>query len=323
MERVERFYKIDQMLRGRRFVTRATFLEELDVAPATFKRDLDYMRSRLFAPIVYGRDPDGYRLDLTQNESSRYQLPGLWFNDREAQALLVLESLLDQIQPGVLADHTTPLRPRLEKLLDKSIEDREQLRRRIRILTMGSRVVPTPSFSILAHAVLKRKRVHFNYGVRSRGELTKRTVSPQRLVHYRDNWYLDAWCHLRNGLRSFAVDAVEKPQLLDTRAKDVSDQALDRELAGSYGIYSGEPDKVAVLRFSALRSRWVCKETWHPKQELSYEADQRLVLKLPYHHHDELVMDILKYGPDVEVLEPSELRSEVANKAREIIALYR
>jgi len=46
-------------------------------------------------------------------------------------------------------------------------------------------------------------------------------VSPQRLVHYRDNWYLDAWCHLRGDLRSFAIDAIQEATTLPTKADDV------------------------------------------------------------------------------------------------------
>ena len=60
-------------------------------------------------------------------------------------------------------------------------------------------------------------------------------VSPQRLVHYRENWYLDTWCHLRNGLRSFALDGVRRLELVDTPAREVSLKALDEYLLDSYG----------------------------------------------------------------------------------------
>lgn len=323
MERVERFYLIDILLRAQAGgVARETLLTRLETSLSTFKRDLEYMRERLWAPIVWDSNTGKYKFDFSQAGADRYNLPGLWFSPREAHALLVLESMLQQIQPGALTEHTSPFRVRLERLLETSIDDREQLRRRIRILSMGGRAVDFAGFSLLAHAVLKRKQIHLKYEVRARGELTERTVSPQRLVHYRDNWYLDAWCHLRRGLRSFAVDAIQEPNLLDKKAKSVLDRTLDQELASSYGIYSGQPDNLAVLRFSVLRSRWVAKETWHPEQRAELATDGRLTLRLPYLHDEELIMDILKYGPEVEVLEPPALRAAVREKALQTIALY-
>ena len=49
MNRLERFYKIDQLLQEWTVVSRAAFLDGLEVSPATFKRDLDYMRDRIAA----------------------------------------------------------------------------------------------------------------------------------------------------------------------------------------------------------------------------------------------------------------------------------
>lgn len=322
MERTERFYKIDRLLRSERFVTRQKFMDELDVSRATFNRDIEYMRGRFFAPIVWDSAQNAYWLNVAADEAKRYQLPGLWFSEQEAFALLVLESLIRKIQPGVIDAHTNPLRERLEGLLDASIEDRDQLRKRIKILSMGSRTVPGDSFSMLAFAVLKRRRIRIEYQVRSRDQLTTREVSPQRLIHYRDNWYLDGWCHWRKDVRSFALDAIQSVELLGPKSKDVSDKVLDRELADSYGIYAGKADRIAVLQFSEERSRWVSREVWHPSQTAETGPDGRLTLRLPYHLDTELVMDILKYGPDVQVLEPPELRLAVAEKLRKTMELY-
>lgn len=52
------------------------------------------------------------------------------------------------------------------------------------------------------------------------------TISPQRLVHYRDNWYLDAWCHLRNDLRRFSVDAIQRVKVLRDKARNVAEAKL-------------------------------------------------------------------------------------------------
>ena len=56
MDRTERFYLIDRLLDEHGLVTRQQFLDALNVSPATFKRDLEYMRDRLHAPIAWNND---------------------------------------------------------------------------------------------------------------------------------------------------------------------------------------------------------------------------------------------------------------------------
>ena len=182
---------------------------------------------------------------------------------------------------------------------------------RIRVVASGSRRLDEASFRTVASGVLLRRRLKFRYRARSTGETTLRTVSPQRLTHYRDNWYLDAWDHERAALRSFAVDRIAAPQLLDEAASDRDEAELDQHLAGSYGIFSGAPKAWATLRFSAHSARWVADEHWHSQQQGSFLPDGRYELRVPYSNSRELLMDVLKYGPEAEVVAPLSLREEM------------
>jgi predicted DNA-binding transcriptional regulator YafY len=161
--------------------------------------------------------------------------------------------------------------------------------------------------------------LHYNRG---RDDSTDREVSPQRLVYYRGNWYLDAWCHLRNDVRSFAVDAMRKVSLSPTPIQEVETATLDAHLGAGYGIFSGVADKRAVLRFEPAAARWVSAERWHAKQEREFEPGGRLILTVPYSSEPELVMDILRYGPDVEVLAPESLRRAVRDRLRDNLTRY-
>src|SRR3954469_3921077 len=101
MDRLERFYKIDQLLKERKVVSFATFKGELGMSRASVKRDLEYMRSRFHAPIEYDREANGYRFGKPRS-GPRYELPGLWFNASEVLALLTTLRLLGEVQPGML-----------------------------------------------------------------------------------------------------------------------------------------------------------------------------------------------------------------------------
>jgi predicted DNA-binding transcriptional regulator YafY len=323
MERTERFYKIQQLLQSRRFVRTQDFLDELEVSRATFKRDLEYLRDRFRAPIVYDPEHEAYRFDDKVEDSAVWQLPGLWFTADELVALLTTDRLLADLAPGVLSELIGPFRKRIQALLAAGELSAEDVTRRIRVLAMGSRSIEPAHFRTLATALLSRRRVKIRHNRRQDGEVLEREVSPQRLVHYRDNWYLDAYCHKRQSLRTFAVDAIEQAIVLDKAAKDVADDSLDRHFASGYGIFAGADTEQAVLLFNPARARWVSRETWHPKQDGRLQLDGSYVLKFPYSREPELVMDILKYGADVEVLAPESLREVVAAQLSRATKLYR
>jgi len=322
VDRTERFYRIDHLIRERGIVPVKDFLRELEVSLATFKRDIEYMRSRYNAPIVWDRDQNGYRFEEAQKFAPKYELPGLWFNPREAQALLTMEHLLENLEPSLLGAHVEPLKARLSALLSTGDRSVEEVRRRIRVISFGARRHEPKHFQLVASAVLGRERLKITYWNRSKDEVTEREVSPQRLVHYRNNWYLDAWCHLRNDIRSFALDGMVSVIAVAGKVKDVPDAELDAVLAAGYGIFSGRKVQWAHLRFTPERARYVSLEEWHPKQRAKWEKDGSYVLEVPYSSEKELVMDILKMGSDVEVLGPAPLRATVAERARAAAKLY-
>ncbi len=322
MQKAERIYRIKARLGSGRCVTRASLLQELEVSDSTLKRDIADLRYKFNAPIDWVSDQLGWRLQnqgslAGQNRGTQFELPGLWFTADEAVALLTLHQLLTRLDPsGLLATHLEPLKQRLSQLMDEQTIQRSEFAKRIKVHTVASRQVDLPHFQVLASALLRRKRLFIVYHARGSDEPTEREVSPQRLVHYRDNWYLDTWCHVRKALRSFSVDAVKQAQTLNKAAIDISEHKLDRTLGAGYGIFAGSKVTQAKLRFSAERARWVAAETWHHKQRGRFDDQGRWLLELPFSNPTELVMDILRHVPEVEVLGPEGLKKLVEEKLR-------
>jgi len=320
MDRFDRIFELNRILRAARYpVSRRQLEGALECSRATVKRLIEEMRLYLNAPIVYDRRLKGYRYESAQGEM--YELPGLWFNASELQALLSVQQLLQDVQPGLLDSHLRPLRRKIDQLLSQRPGSGGELPKRIRLLRAAARPAG-PHFTLLAGSVAGRKRLRLGYYSRSRGQSTEREVSPQRLTHYRDNWYLDGWCHLRQALRTFALDAIETAVILRTAALEVDAQQLEQHYASAYGIFSGESDQIAVARFSPKQARWVATETWHPDQQCQWLADGRYELRIPYRHPGELIMDLLRYGPDVEVVEPAALRRAVKTRLQQTLEQY-
>src|SRR5258706_6182264 len=239
MDRTERFYKIDHLIRERGIVPVQDFLRELEVSLATFKRDIEYMRSRHHAPIEWDREAGGYRFVKPDSAAPVYELPGLWFSPREAQALLTMQHLLESLEPTLLGAHLAPLKSRLEVLLSTGERSADEVRRRIHVIAMGARKHEPKHFELVASAVLNRQRLKLSYWNRAKDEVTEREVSPQRLVHYRENWSLDAWCHLINDLRSFALDAMRAGGMGGGEGKGGPGKEMDEGAASGRGVFSG------------------------------------------------------------------------------------
>lgn len=321
MDSLQRIYKLHQIISSRRHPVSCQILQdELECSRATVKRIIREMRLYFNAPLEYDRSRNGYHYDTKGGQT--FELPGVWFNSAELHALLATQQLLEQVQPGLLDNHLKPIRERVEKLLVAGQHDRGEIAKRVRILRMTGRNVEPECFKTVAGALLQRQRLQIAYHGRGRNQTSSREISPQRLVHYRDNWYLDAWCHAKNALRSFAVERISKAKPLPQRCLDIAETELDAHFSGSYGIFSGAPKHTAVLRFTHERARWVADEQWHPGQQGQTLADGRYELRIPYSDPCELAMDILRHGAEVEVVEPGELRELVRSQLAQALMQY-
>ena len=324
MDRTERFYKIELLIRNRGRIGFEALRAELEVSRATLKRDLQYLRERLDAPIVYDRADNAYHFSNDGGaRGAAHELPGLWFSDKEILALLTMHQLIQGLEAeGVLGRHLQPLLDKLHGMLGADDAAAREILKRVNIVAAVRRPVNAAFFERIGNALLERRRLSMRYFTRGRDSEGERVVSPQRLTHYRNTWYLDAWCHRSDGLRRFALDAVRDVQALPMPAREVPLDLVRSRLDQGYGVFAGSRLKWATLRFSAEAARWVAAEQWHAQQQLRWQPDGSLQLRLPYADSTELSMDILRHGDQVQVLAPRELAEQVAERLRRAAARY-
>lgn len=319
MAQFDRVYQYKALFNRKRAVSKQVILDELEISEATFKRDLDKMRDFYNYDIVYDRFENVYKL---QNADQAYELPGLVFTQKELLALLTIQNMITELEPSLLGPKLQPLQERMADLLASEGLDSASLTKRVRAVHAGKRKLELKCFQSLAQATLERKKVKVQHYNRQRDETTERDISPQQLVHYRDNWYVDAWCHLRNKLQSFSVDAITNCDILEETAKEVSQKEIKVIMQSGYGIFGGEANHWAKLKFSAVRARWVQAEEWHPEQKGTVNKDGTYTLEFPYSDERELLGDILRYGADVEVLSPKSLRTNLQKAVEKTLQHY-
>jgi len=320
MAQFHRLYEYKALFKNKSLVKKNDILDQLEISEATFKRDLEKMRDFFNYNIVYDHFDNAYKLE---NASDAYELPGLMFSHKELLALMTIQNMISELEPGLLGPKLKPMQDRLEELLATEGIDSKSLTKRVRAVHAGKRRLELKSFQAIAQATFERKKINIDHYHRGRDETTNRDISPQQLVHYRDNWYVDAWCHKREALLNFSIDVITKCELLDAPAKDVSQKAIQEIMQSGYGIFGGQAKYWAKLKFSPMSARWVQAEQWHPEQKGTLSKDGTYLLEIPYSDDRELLSDILGYGADVEVLEPMLLRKRIKEMLGNTIDAYK
>lgn len=319
---LDRFIKILRLARRKTGATMSDLRRELEISLASVKRDIDFLRDRMGCPIEWDKQKRRYVVRDGLAEGGRFELPGLWFDASEVFGLLMMLQLVEGMQPGLLEEHLAPIKERLRSLLAAGGKSARRIESKVKLIHFAPRKVEPKHFRVVASALLDGRRLELRYWRRDKQERTQRVISPLQLVHYRENWVLDAWCHTRKELRSFALEAIEEVSVVPEPAVEVSKDEMRAHFQSGYGIFAGKATNRAVLKFTPERAQWVSLETWHPDQSSRRLNDGSYVLEVPYSNDQELVMDLLRYGPDVEVLEPPQLRQRVHDVLRAAARLY-
>jgi predicted DNA-binding transcriptional regulator YafY len=322
MDQTGRLYKIDQLLRQHKVISFAALQAELKVSRATLKRDLDDLRTRLKLPIEWSRAAGGYRLaSMGEPPTSPHELPGLWFSSVEIHALLTMQQLLAHLDTGGLIINPVPVADRLNALLTSDAPELQELRQRVRIVGLATDSATPRYFERIGLALVRRKRIAFACASSTTATL-EWEVSPQRLVHYRGSWHLEAWCHPQAELRSFAVDAITDARALPSSAIEVDEDKLDAQFGPQYGVYANGRVRWARLQFSRAKACSVANVQWHPLQQGKQQNDGTYLLRVPYMDPRELMEKILQYGAQCEVLGPASLRQALTDEVALMAIAY-
>jgi predicted DNA-binding transcriptional regulator YafY len=316
MKKQDRIYLLDQMLKSAKFpVSIEQVKERLECSTATVYRIIADLRDGYGAPIETHEESAG----IYYLKKNSFELPGLRLQSDEIEALLMASHLLEDIQKGLLKKPLSRLLENISTLLkEHGIKDK----RNVQIIYALFRKADNQIFSQVFNALQDSKKIAIDYEARSTNESSQRVVSPLKLTNYKNAWYLDSWCHMREGIRSFALEQIVHCQALGEDAIKISKDQLKQHFSGSYGIFSGEAKHIARLKISTKISQWVAKEQWHSEQKLSHLRDGSLFLEVPYNNDTELVMDILRYGENITVLSPESLKNKVVEVIKKMRGNY-
>lgn len=327
---------IDRLLTEKEYVTFAELLEVLKVSPPTLKRDLSYMRKELRSPIVYSRTHRAYRYEPTQSQRQVGMLMGkrrtagqkktrAWYSPEELYVLVRtvqnFEQLIEREPTEVYAEFKA-LRSRMLDVLDIRPLTGERLLRKVKVIDTAPIHDEPLTFETLGISLSLKRRVQIMYDNTIRNRTPSyREISPQRFVHYRNRWYVDAFCHTKNAPRTFAVEHIRMAQPLAKAAYQMNGEQIQTAFDAGYGMFRSGELRTAELLFDETVATHVRRQLWHPNQRMHVEGEQVRV-SIPYTDSTELVGELVRWGTHVKIIGPAELRREVRQYLQETLSQY-
>lgn len=167
-------------------------------------------------------------------------------------------------------------------------------------------------FDPLKQAIFSKQVVRFFYAKRQ-GEEEERRVEPHKLIFKNRDWYLYAFCQLRQEFRLFKLLRIKKLELLpETFQRRTMPDVLSNQAAAA-----DEKISVTLLFAPALAHR-----VYEHYQDYSRQADGRFRVTVDLPHNNELYSFLLSLGEQVEVMAPLKVRQELNKRIKKMLQIY-
>lgn len=314
---LERFIWFDNEARHCQYPNATRLAEQFEISTKTAHRSIDYFRDRLQGPLEYDESRKGYFYT-----DPSFQLPIIRLSADELQALLIARKLITDASAGSLGDALGHISARLGSLLAASLPGKahheEAFSFRWKVINPTDPLV----FQNVTTALTQGRLLSFCYYSPSLSSCTMRTVEPHHMVNYQGTWHLIAFCHLRNEWRDFVLGRMT---ICKIEAEEFTIRPRDEWqpfLENTFGIFQNRQSFNVKLKFSLERSRWIRGEVWHEGQTEELQEDGSLILTIPVSHEQEIMMEILKHGSHVKVMEPGWLRGKLFKELSQTIENY-
>jgi predicted DNA-binding transcriptional regulator YafY len=315
----ERYHWFHGQIKAGRYPNARKLAEEFELSGKQGQREIEFMRDRLCAPLVYDSGRRGYKY-----EDDGYELPPIWYKEDELLALCLALRLASTLPDLKLKDS-------LHELLDKFLTFRSldphvslaEIKEKVSVKNVEYYRVDEMVFHKVVDSLFRNETLRICYYTPHKDETTDRIIRPLHLLCYMGSWHLIAFCTLKGELRDFALSRIRAIETLSRTIKLPKRLASVKDYINkNFGLMSGGKSIEVCLKFVPEVSHWISEQVWFRGQEVSLNEDGGVCLKFPVADFKEVQREILKYGASVEVLSPLELREEIKSEIERMAKVY-
>ena len=202
MNRIDRLFGILTLLQSKKYVPAEKIAEKFKISVRTVYRDVKALCEQ------------GIPVSFEQNRGyfvvQGYFLPPVSFSSEEANALLLMEGLVNSFADKSIKTHYSNLLNKVKTVLRSSQKEKlELLDNKIKLQLPPCTINDFEYLATLQNAISSRTIVELDYK-NNKEEVSKRQVEPIGLVFYAFSWHLISRCHIRNDYRDFKVSRILK-----------------------------------------------------------------------------------------------------------------
>jgi predicted DNA-binding transcriptional regulator YafY len=293
---------------------------ELDCHSRTVYRDLEALQQAGFPLFT---EQEGGKTYWSIMDAGRHQMP-LPMSLTELMALYFSRNMLKELRGTAIYDSLTALFEKVKATLPPAYT--QYLDRLAQTLEIGFKAYkPYHGFEKvrdqLNRAIQESRCIDIDYFSMSRNASTQRRVAPYRLWYSNETFYVIGYCQLRQGIRLFALDRVDRLEITDERFEAPEKFDANAFMQSSFGVFQGEPVTVHI-RFEPQTAGYIKEKVWHPTQKLVEEEDGGLIFSAEVAGIEEIKFWVLKWGAGATVLAPENLRVAIAGEIEAMAGNY-
>jgi proteasome accessory factor B len=312
---LERMLRIHQAIQSGGYPNAATLAVELEVSSKSIHRDIEFMRDRLELPVAY--DPSRFGFHYTSEVNA---FPSVQISEGELFALIVAEKALEQYRGTSFERPLISAIKKLQRSLPDTISfNLAEWQQTISFRTSAEQILNLDIFKQVANAASQRKQLRIAYRKPGTDKPEERLVDPYHLGNINGEWFLFAYDHLREDIRTFAPIRIVSLEPTGKTFERPADFSPAKMLHGSFGVLSGKGEHDVVIRFEKAVADYIQEKRWHPSQEIKHLKDGGLELRLKLSSLNEIQRWVLGWGGSAKVIAPTELKESVRAAAQAIL----
>ncbi len=307
-------YKIHNYILSGSYPNVSYLSEKLELSQRTIKRYIASLKYDFDSPIKYSKSDNGYYYTQEWN----FPFPNL--TEGELISLFMTVNLLEEFKGTSLEKDIISVQKKLELLLSKKTKINGESFIKVLLKPLKPKKDVKEVFSKIFNAIKERKKLKIKYWAIHREESTERIVEPYLIFNSEGIWYFVGYCELRRDFRDFALDRIEKIEVLDEPYKPRDFDSKDY-IGNAFKIYKGNTRNITLL-FDSYEANWIKERIWHSSQETKELPGGKLLFRIKA-NPEEIKRWIIGYGSSVEVIEPESLRKEIKGEVSKLSKIYK
>lgn len=301
-------------LQYKRLVTASELAEVINVDKKTIYRYIDTLVTANIPVHTKKGRHGGFYLD------DEIFIKNVKLDEEEIKALLIAAHILTT-DNGFAFEHE--LKRAVTKIKNVSLKDDDKLSminpsKEFKIYNIGDLGKIEDMMSKINYAMSKGRSLDISYYSPTKNSSAKGRIDPYNIVLREGNWYIIAYSYLKNEVKLINLSRVKSLEVTEDIFIKPKDFLLGDFLEKNWGLFRGKDNHIKI-KFSKKVAEFIKDNKWHPHQNIENQEDGGIILNIYLNEFCEIKQWILGFGAEAEVLEPEELRKEIAD---DIMKLY-